>query len=369
MSTWITRLDDPGTGLRVAVKDLIDMVGLPTTAGSRAVAATARPASADAACLAGLRAAQAAGQARIVGKVNLHELALGVTGINPWFGTPRNPLDASLVPGGSSSGSATAVGSGEADVAYGSDTGGSIRIPAACCGVVGLKTTWGRVSLEGVWPLAHSLDTIGPLARDVDGVVRGMALLEPGFAPAADPPLSVGRLRLPTNPVIEAAIDAALGAAELDLQEIDLVHWGAANEAGLTLLGVEAWAADRELALAGGLGADVELRLRRGGEASAQEVALAQAIAARWNSELNMLWSRIEVLALPTLLDLPAPIEHSESMMNIRATLPINVAGVPALALPVPTGGLPASLQLVGRPGSEERLVALGRRIEAAVGA
>jgi len=196
-----------------------------------------------------------------------------------------------------------------------------------------------------------------------------MALLEPGFAPAADPPLSVGRLRLPTNPVIEAAIDAALGAAELDLQEIDLVHWGAANEAGLTLLGVEAWAADRELALAGGLGADVELRLRRGGEASAQEVALAQAIAARWNSELNMLWSRIEVLALPTLLDLPAPIEHSESMMNIRATLPINVAGVPALALPVPTGGLPASLQLVGRPGSEERLVALGRRIEAAVGA
>jgi amidase len=111
----------------------------------------------------------------------------------------------------------------------------------------------------------------------------------------------------------------------------------------------------------------VETRLRRGGEAGAQAVSLARAVAARWNAELNTLWSRVEVLALPTLLDFPAPLERSESMMNIRATLPINVAGVPALALPVPTRGLPASLQLVGRPGSEERLVALGRRIEAAV--
>src|SRR5438034_49487 len=127
--------------------------------------------------------ARAAG-VRIVGKTNLHELAFGTSGINPWFGTPTNPLDPGLVPGGSSSGSAVAVATDEADVALGSDTGGSVRIPSACCGTAGLKTTWGRVSLEGVWPLSLSLDTIGPMARDVRGVITGMTLLEPGFQPA-----------------------------------------------------------------------------------------------------------------------------------------------------------------------------------------
>src|SRR6202050_5780477 len=164
------------------------MAGVPTTAGSRVLAETAVPAAADAACLAGLRAAGA----RIVGKTNLHELALGVTGINPWYGTPENPLDHSLAPGGSSSGSATAVAAGEADVAYGTDTGGSIRIPAACCGISGLKTTWGRISLDGVRPLAPSLDTVGPMARDVNGLIAGMALLEPGFAGAGQAPRVVG---------------------------------------------------------------------------------------------------------------------------------------------------------------------------------
>ncbi len=167
------------------------MEGEPTTAGCRAVAARAVPAMADAACLAGARAAGA----RIVGRTNLHELALGVTGVNPWYGTPVNPLDPGLVPGGSSSGSAVAVATGEADVAYGSDTGGSVRIPAACCGTAGLKTTWGRVPLGGVWPLSPSFDTVGPLARDVAGLVTGMELLEPGFIVAG------GRRRLHRGPV------------------------------------------------------------------------------------------------------------------------------------------------------------------------
>ncbi len=134
------------------------MAGEVTTAGCRAVARRAVPAERDAACLKGARDAGA----RIVGRTNLHELALGVTGVNPWYGTPVNPLDPSLVPGGSSSGSAVAVATGEAEVAYGSDTGGSVRIPAACCGVAGLKTTWGRIPLDGVWPLAPSFDTVGP---------------------------------------------------------------------------------------------------------------------------------------------------------------------------------------------------------------
>ncbi|HEY6429125.1 MAG TPA: amidase, partial [Acidimicrobiales bacterium] len=155
MTTFITRYDTSGPGVRLAVKDLIDMEGEPTTAGCKAVAERAWPAEKDAECLAGARAAGA----RIVGRTNLHELALGVTGVNPWFGTPVNPLDPLLVPGGSSSGSAVAVATGEADVAYGSDTGGSVRIPSACCGIAGLKTTWGRIPLAGVWPLAPSFDT------------------------------------------------------------------------------------------------------------------------------------------------------------------------------------------------------------------
>ena len=177
MTTFITRYETSGSGVRLAVKDLIDMEGERTTAGCRAVAERAVPAARDAVCLAGARAAGA----RIVGRTNLHELALGVTGVNEWYGTPVNPLDPTRVPGGSSSGSAVAVATGEADVAYGSDTGGSVRIPAACCGTAGLKTTWGRIPLDGVWPLAPSFDTVGPMARTVAGLVTGMQLLEPGF--------------------------------------------------------------------------------------------------------------------------------------------------------------------------------------------
>src|SRR5260370_5567124 len=134
MATFITRLPYRGDGIRLAVKDLIDIAGVPTTAGSRALAETAEPAEKDAACMAGARAAGAV----IVGKVNLYELAFGASGVNEYFGTPVNPLDAGLVPGGSSSGSAGALSDGDADVADGFDTGGSIPGPAAFCRITGL---------------------------------------------------------------------------------------------------------------------------------------------------------------------------------------------------------------------------------------
>ena len=215
MATFITRMPHSGTGVRLAVKDLIDISGVPTTAGCRAVAETARPAEHDAPCMAGARSAGAA----IVGKVNLYELAFGASGVNEWFGTPVNPLDPGLVPGGSSSGSAVAVADGDADIAYGSDTGGSIRIPAAFCGVTGLKTTHGRIPLTGVWPLAPSLDTVGPMARDVAGVAAGMTLLEPGFVIAAGPARRVGRLRpagIAADPRIDQAADAAVARSGLE---------------------------------------------------------------------------------------------------------------------------------------------------------
>ncbi|MGC2074026.1 MAG: amidase, partial [Pseudolabrys sp.] len=165
--------------LRLAVKDLIDMKGVVTTAGSEFLAKHASPAKRDAKCLAIARQSGV----QFVGKTNLSELAVAVSGMNAYYGTPRNPLDRGRIPGGSSSGSAVAVANDEADVAFGTDTAGSIRVPAACCGVVGLKTTFGLVPIDGVYPIApNRLDTVGPLAKDIAGTVRGMDLLQAGFS-------------------------------------------------------------------------------------------------------------------------------------------------------------------------------------------
>lgn len=355
--------------MRIAVKDLIDIIGVPTTAGCRAVADTATAAERDAACMRGIREAIAAGRARLVGKTNLHELAYGITGINPWFGTPRNPLDPRLVPGGSSSGSAVAVAADEADVALGTDTGGSVRIPAACCGIVGLKTTWGRISTQGVWPLAPSLDTVGPMARDVDGVVMGMRLLEPGFEPEEQPPTRIGRLRLEANPEIDAVIDRALQASGFTVVDFDPGPWLAAAREAVSILDAEAWESDGWLLARhrNRIGQDVAARIEGDAAAGAGRLAEARAAQRRWVGHLDGLWQEVDLLALPTLADHPPPLDDAGRMFTIRCTLPANIAGVPALAVPVPTGSLPASLQLVGPRRSEERLLAAGRRIEEAV--
>ena len=370
MSTFITVLDEGRGPLRVAVKDLIDIAGVPTTAGCRAVARRAEPAAADAPCLAGLRAAVEDGRARIVGKANLHELAAGATGINPWFGTPRNPLDPRLVPGGSSSGSATAVGAGEADVAFGTDTGGSVRIPAACCGIVGLKTTHGRVATAGVWPLAPSLDTVGPMGRDVAAVIAGMQLLEPGFNGAAPAPGAVGRVRIGGEARIEAAIDRCLAAAELTVTDVRLPGWPEAGDATLTVLVSEAWQVDSGL-LSGaddGIGPDVRSALRVGAAVPAGRVRTARAVLVTWRRQLTEQIDRHGPLVLPAILAAPPTLDAGDPDGRlILATAPVNGAGLPSLALPVPLPGRPpASLQLIGRPGGEEDLVALGRRLEAA---
>ncbi len=370
MSTWILRDAASGPGLRVAAKDLIDVAGLPTTAGSRAIAEQARPAAADAPCLAGLRAAMARGEACLVGKTNLHELAYGISGVNPVFGTPVNPLDPLRVPGGSSSGSAVAVASGEADVSYGSDTGGSIRIPAACCGIAGLKTTWGRIPLTGVWPLAPSLDTVGPMARDVAGLVAGMQLLEPGFSVAAEAPWVVGRVVIGADPVIDAAVDAALAETGWEVVQAGLDGLDRATVAAMTVLDAEAWACDGGYAQAAPdkIGRDVLARLRGASTITPAALAAAREDAARWRATLSSLWERVDLLALPTLLGFPPTLDKSPEMVLIRGlTSPVNLAGVPALALPVPTGGpLPASIQLIGPAGAEERLLAAGAILEQA---
>lgn len=349
--------------MRLAVKDIIDVEGVPTTAGCRAVSELAQPAATDAACLAGARSAGAA----LVGKTNLHELALGVTGINPWFGTPTNPLDPDRVPGGSSSGSAVAVATGEADVAYGSDTGGSVRIPSACCGTAGLKTTWGRVSLQGVWPLSPSFDTIGPMAADVAGLVTGMELLEPGFSVAPPGPVRVGRIRVEADPDIDAAVDAVLAEVGWETSEVDVPEWALAGGAAGLLLVVEAWDTDRWLVEGhgDGVGADVVGRLTLGSQLGGM-VDDARATQVRWAQRLRELFDRFDLLATPTLAIFPPTFEDADDLLVARCTLPVNLAGVPALSLPVPSGRpLPASLQLIAPWHAEDRLLAAGLVAEA----
>ncbi len=372
MATFITRLDQPGSGPRIAVKDLIDVVGVPTTAGCKAVADRALPAKLDAACLAGARAAGAA----IVGKANLHELAFGASGVNQWFGTPVNPLDPGLVPGGSSSGSAVAVADGAADFGYGTDTGGSVRVPAAFCGLAGLKTTFGRISLDGVWPLAPSLDTVGPIAADVAGLAAAMALLEPGFAAASGPAARIGRLRPlaeETDPRIDAAVDAALAASGLEIIELGPVDWADALMQTYVLLTSEAAAADAQLttdpASAEGISAPVLALLELGAAVTADELAAARAYRRDWQAMFGQFFRQVDAIALPTAAFFPPPLAESEQHDFTKLTAPVNLAGLPALAVPVPSEHrLPASLQLIGPAAGEDMLLGTGSLIESAAG-
>jgi len=372
MATFITWLEHSRGGTRLAVKDLIDLAGVPTTAGSRAVADTAVPAEGDAPCLAGARSAGVA----IVGKVNLHELAFGASGVNRYFGTPVNPLDPDRVPGGSSSGSAVAVADGDADIAYGSDTGGSVRIPAAFCGVTGLKTTHGRVSLDGVWPLAPSLDTVGPMAIDVAGVAAGMKLLEPGFTLDAAPAARVGRIRpagFDVDPDIDAAIDDALARCGLEVTEIDLPGWSQARDAVSVIIDAEASGSNRKLledpARRDLLGADVRARLLGGAATTGSQLARARAFQPTWRTAMTTALRNVDVLALPTVMFYPPRLSEAAGQRFTGLTNPVNLSGFPALALPVPSARqLPASLQLIGPPDSEALLLATGAVIEASTG-
>lgn len=365
--TWILELDAPaGDGPRLAVKDAIDVEGVPTTVGCAAIADVAESAPADADCVATARAAGA----RIVGKTNLHELCFGTHGGNPWFGDPVNPLDPGRLVGGSSSGSAVAVAMGEADVAYGTDTGGSVRLPSACCGLAGLKTTIGRISTRGVWPLSGSLDTVGPLARDVAGVVQGMQLLEPGFSvDGVDAGTSVGRVRIPgTDPVLEAAVDAALAAAELDVVDVDLPGWNGAGMPFGVLILREAWEADRAVyeRAPERISGEIRARLELGRGVDPDQVPVAKAAQQAWADEVAAVFDRVQVLAMPTLFG-PPPELGVDGVVN-SLVFPWNVAGTPALSLPIGVPGwtLPGSLQLIGPRGGEERLCATGARVEAA---
>lgn len=372
-ATFITRLDpdrDPQArpdGIRVAVKDCIDVAGVITTAGSPAAADDAAPADADAECLAGVRAVGG----RIVGKANLHELCFGSTGVNLHYGTPVNPLDPRRVPGGSSSGSAVAVATGLADVGIGTDTAGSIRNPAAACGVVGLKPTFGVVSVVGVRPLAPSLDTVGVLGRTVHDVSVGATLLDPRLTEGLlSPSLTAARLRFPdTDPTIEAAIDSALIDAGMEVTEVTLTGWEAAHRAALDLLFGEALMVNGDLWRhhQDRLGDDLVERFTFAQAIGPAELGDARARREPWRTELSEVLGTHGLLVLPTMIDYPARIGQQGVAPNPAASA-VNLAGFPAISLPVPSGGLlPASIQLVAPDHHEPRLLATAALIESAV--
>ena len=383
-SIFIQRFADTGPGTAVAVKDLIDITGTVTTAGCLGVQRRGLVAEVDAACIAGIRAAERAGEAWIVGKTNLHELAFGAEGVNGVYGTPANPFDSARIPGGSSSGSAVALARGLADVTIGSDTGGSIRIPAACCGIVGLKTTWGRVPLKGVWPLAPFLDTIGPMGRTVPDVVRGMDLLEPGFATAlghSSIPRQIARVRptnIPADHAVDAAIDAALLDSGMTVVDVVLRGWNAVHEAGLLVLLGEAWRSDAWL-LGGeddGVSQSGRGRLHSGDAITDDQLAAARQVRETMKPDLASFFAQFDAIALPTMPLLPPTLEEAASSPLTGFTRFANMTGLPALSLPVPvphrlrqreTANLPASIQLIGDYNSEARLLQLGTLIEHSV--
>ncbi len=379
-----------GTGkLRLAVKDNIDMRGFVTTAGSEYFAKNAAPARKDAACLAIARERGV----QFVGKANLSEFAVSPSGLNEYFGTPRSPLSSwrRLIPGGSSCGSAVAVATGLADVAFGTDTAGSVRVPAACSGVVGLKTTFGLVPLDGVVPIeAQHLDTVGPLAKDVAMTARGMDLLQRGFAgryeaaKSAKPTgssIRVGRLRLKgTNPRIDLAVDRALAEAGFQVVPLgeDFVQkWEQAKKDGNTLAAAGAWMSDRPYLGKLGVSARTKAAILAGRLAYQRGYWEAVGRQKAWQTDLRQVLRKVDVIALPTLQTTPPPLAISFKIGVLEAlvldkqnTVAVNFAGNPALAVPIPLrrGEVDlTSLQLVGPRRSEAELLNAGRLVEAAV--
>lgn len=371
MTAWQVRFDPPMGGtdglLRIAVKDAFDLAGQITTAGCVAVRDRAVPATTDAACLAGMRATETV---FIAGKTTLTEMCLSPVEINDQFGTPVNPVAGRRIPGGSSSGSAVAVAAGEADIGLGTDSGGSVRIPAACCGIVGLKTTWGRISTAGVWPLAPSLDVVGPLARDNAGIRVAMTLLEPGWTMQATPAGTVGRLRIDgVDPMLEEAIDAALAVAGFTVRPVTLPGWEDCwADQDAILLG-ELWRVHSTLLDADGVTEAVNNSLRVGSRVTDEQLATAMSGRRRWQAEVTAALGDVQLLALPTLVGSPPLLTEIDGFPYTLLTAPFNLAGLPALAMPVPSPGfeVPISLQLVGPMNGEGLLCATGLAVETAL--
>jgi len=389
----------PLHGIPVAAKDVFLTRGVRTTAGSRLLADTVP--DHDAAAIE--RLAQAG--AVLVGKTNMHELAYGITSANPHFGVVRNPRDPARIPGGSSGGSAVAVAAGMALAALGSDTGGSIRIPAAFCGVVGLKPTYGRVSRFGMLPLSFSMDHAGPITSSVGdaglmmNAIAGRDPRDPSssgapvedYLPAGEGSLEGVRIGLADNFYLERVTPAARAAveraAELAARQgahvvrVRVPDMDAVNTIGRVLLLAEAAAAlAPHLADRASLGDDVRALLDQGRLIPATDYVNAQRLRRLEQKKFLTLWSQVDILFTPTV-PMGAPkigettveIEGRQEDVRLAATRLVrgmDVLGLPALSLPcgLDPNEMPLGLQIMAPELQEKALLRVAAAMEGALG-
>lgn len=389
----------PLDGVPVAVKDLFYIKGVRCTAGSKILADNVAPYDAPA-----IQRLKAAG-AVLLGTTNLHEFAAGVTSDNPHYGPVRNPWDLTRVSGGSSGGSAAAVSAGVAAAALGTDTAGSVRIPAALCGVVGLKPTYGRISRLGVVPLASSFDTVGTLsscAWDAAALLQTLAghsqedvttsaTEVSDYLSAASSPLEGARIGVPKayfhdpiDPAVEGVFHrfvSGLESAGCEVREAELDGIGEAYGCWLPVRRAEATAFHlRWLETSPGLyGEDVRRGLEAGKQITAVEYINAQNARPSLMERFAASMADLDVVAVPTTT-IPAPAigqtsaEVGGTNMEVysalnRLTLPFNVVGFPALTVPAGfAGGLPVGAQLVAKPFDEAAILRVAALHESKAG-
>lgn len=371
--------DGPLAGLTFAVKDLYDTAGDVTGYGNPDWARTHPPATGDAAVVTALLAAGA----RLVGKTRTVELAYGLTGENVWHGTPTNPAAPDRFPGGSSCGSAAAVAAGLADLAMGSDTGGSVRIPASYCGIYGIRPSWGAVSLTGACPLGPSFDTAGWFAARASVLRRaGEVLLPPGGEGPLGPLLKVQDAWLNADPATAAALAPGLMVVERLLGpslSIKLLPEGleAAYEGFRCAMAAEAWTSLGPWIEATGpqFGPGVTERFAAAKAMDPAKVAEGRAFRRVMQARLGGLLAGGAVLAYPTS-PMPAPLltasqaeQNAVREKTMGVTAIAGLAGLPEVTIPAGrVAGAPAGLSLVAAPGRDRALLALAEQVAGAAG-
>ena len=364
---FITEIEPETGGVPLAVKDLFDTSGVRTTYGSAIFREHVPTASAEA-----VMRLEAAGYVN-VGKANLHEFAYGTTSDNEHFGRVPNPLARDRTAGGSSGGSAAALAGGFAEAALGTDSGGSIRIPAACCGVTGFKPSFGLVPVTGCFPLAPSFDHAGPMARDVERCERMMEALVPGFEAAE--PAALDELRIGVawidraDPLVRRQIESAAALfPRLQALELPLPHGiGPVFEREVAEVHAELWGEQ-----SGRYGKSVAHKVERALRVSDAEVHVALQAREFYREQLAELMASVDLVLTPTMAMVAPPAALGEAPVRERMlqfTYPWNAIGAPALALPCGPAedGLPASVQLIGRPGHDGLVLAAGRLLEQAL--
>jgi aspartyl-tRNA(Asn)/glutamyl-tRNA(Gln) amidotransferase subunit A len=374
----------PVDGTIVSIKDLFDVAGEVTRVGSKVFAEEGKPAAADAPVVRRLRA----GGAIIVAKTNMSEFAYTGIGANPHFGTPGNPADRKRVPGGSSSGAAVAAADGMCEIAIGTDTGGSCRIPGALCGVVGYKPSRQRIPTNGAFPLSYIIDSIGSIARSVEACARADAVMaNETYVPLEPVPLAGLRIGVAEGYPLEnldetvdlkfsdAVARLKKAGAHLSKEKLSLLDEMAQVNSKGGVQPAEAFAIHRDLLSrrADAIDPNVRVRLERARDISAADYIDMVRERARLIRMMDIRIADVDALAwpttpmvAPTMQEVAAPAEFArKNAMLLRNTVIVNFFDLCAISVPIPRGsGLPAGFMLVARNGQDQCLFRIAAAVE-----